>query len=251
MKKLYIIKAGTTFPATRKQFGDFDRWTETALGSVEMEVRIVDAEQGASLPPEEECAGMVITGSHAMVTDNAAWSIKLEHWIAVLLKTSTPFFGICYGHQLLARAAGGRVGFHPRGKEVGTVKVRLLPDCSKDPIFQSLPKSLFVHVSHSQAVLELPKAATRLAASAHDPNHAFRLGNCAWGVQFHPEYTAGIMRSYIEEQKSELESAGIDASHLLSGVSETPIAAQILRRFAKFVDGSMASKMLSSTDHLA
>jgi GMP synthase (glutamine-hydrolysing) len=249
MKKLYLIKAGTTFPATKKQFGDFDRWTATALGSVDIEVRIVDAEQGASLPPEEECAGVVITGSHAMVTDNVPWSVKLEKWIAFLLKASIPVFGICYGHQLLARAAGGRVGFHLHGKEIGTVRVQLLPDCSTDPIFQSLPKSILVHVSHSQAVLDLPKAATRLAAGTHEPNHAFRLGSCAWGVQFHPEYSADIMRSYIKEQTSELDSAGIDLSHLLNSVSETPIAAQILRRFAKFVNGRTSHETMQRTRH--
>jgi len=147
MKKLYIIKAGTTFPPTRNQFGDFDRWTATALGSVDLEVVVVDAEQGASLPPEGECAGVIITGSHAMVTDNVPWSVRLEKWIASLLKVSTPIFGICYGHQVLARAAGGRIGFHPDGMEIGTVRVHLLPDCATDPIFRSLPKSFFVHVS--------------------------------------------------------------------------------------------------------
>lgn len=241
MKKLYIIKAGTTFPPTRNQFGDFDRWTATALGSVDLEVVVVDAEQGASLPPEGECAGVIITGSHAMVTDNVPWSVRLEKWIASLLKVSTPIFGICYGHQVLARAAGGRIGFHPDGMEIGTVRVHLLPDCATDPIFRSLPKSFFVHVAHSQTVLELPKGAKRLAAGTHEPNHAFRVGNCAWGVQFHPEFSSDIMRSYIKEEAGEIESANLDVSQLLDAVSETPIAAQTLKRFAKFVNGWLAA----------
>jgi GMP synthase (glutamine-hydrolysing) len=61
MKRLYIIKAGTTFPAIAKQFGDFDKWTATALRVVDVETAIVDAENGASLPTAEECAGAVIT----------------------------------------------------------------------------------------------------------------------------------------------------------------------------------------------
>lgn len=239
MKKLYIIKTGTTFPSTGKQFGDFDRWTAMALGSAEVKIAIVDAEHGDSLPPEDKCAGVVITGSHAMVTDNAPWSIKLEKWLALLIEASTPVFGICYGHQLLARSAGGRVDYHPHGKEIGTVSVELLSDCSDDPVFKSIPKSILAHVTHSQTVLDLPRTAIRLATNRHEPNHAFRLGDCAWGVQFHPEYSAGIMRSYIQQQAGELQTAGIDVSQLLNAVSETPVAAQLLKQFGNFVQSRL------------
>ncbi len=235
MKKLYIIKVGSTFPATKKLFGDFDQWTVNTLGPINIDLEIVDAEHGVPLPKIAECAGVVITGSHAMVTANMPWSVRLEKWIRSLLDERIPVFGICYGHQLLAKAAGGLVDFHPRGREIGTVCVNLLPGCSADPVFRALPKSFLVHVSHSQTVLRLPKAAVRLAANTHEPNHAFRLGECAWGVQFHPEYDAGIMRSYIREQAYELESAGIEVSRLLDGVSETPTAAQILRTFGSLV----------------
>lgn len=70
MKRSYIIKAGTTFPATAKQFGDFDRWTAAALGAVGVETCVLDAEHGAAFPAAGDCAGMVITGSQAMVTDD-------------------------------------------------------------------------------------------------------------------------------------------------------------------------------------
>ena len=63
MKSLYIIKAGTTFHAIAKQFGDFDAWTAVALGETGVEKRIVDAEYGAALPAAEDCAGVVVTGS--------------------------------------------------------------------------------------------------------------------------------------------------------------------------------------------
>jgi len=242
MKKLYVIKVGTTFSTTAKLFGDFDIWTAAALGVVDVETCILNVEHGAVLPNAGECAGVVITGSHAMVTDDLPWSVKIEKWIPSLLEASTPLFGICYGHQLLARAAGGQVGFHPRGKEIGTVAVHLLSDCANDALFRSLPQSFVVHVTHSQSVLRLPPSATRLAANAYEPNHAFRLGDFAWGVQFHPEYNADIMRSYIKEQAKELKSAGLDVSDLLRAVSETPVAAETLRNFARIVEGRLANK---------
>jgi GMP synthase (glutamine-hydrolysing) len=243
LNRLYVIKAGTTFSATAKQFGDFDTWTITALGKMNLEICTLDAEHGAALPAAVECAGVVITGSHAMVTDDLSWSIKIEEWILSLLKARTPLLGICYGHQLLAQAAGGQVGFHPRGKEIGTVKIQLEPECAKDALFQSLPQSFLGHTTHSQTVLRLPSSATRLAANPYEPNHAFRLGDCAWGVQFHPEYTANIMRSYIEAQADVLETTGLDVQGLLCAVTETPIAAKTLRNFARFVEERLFDKV--------
>jgi len=247
MKRLYIIKAGTTFPAIAKQFGDFDKWTATALRVVDVETAIVDAENGASLPTAEECAGAVITGSHSMVTDNLPWSVKLEEWIMSLLNAGTPLFGICYGHQLLARAAGGQVGFLPQGKEIGTVGVHLLPDCANDPLFRSFPRSFCVHATHSQTVLSLPTEATCLAANAYEPNHAFRVGDWAYGVQFHPEYNIDIMRSYIQEQTDELKAAGMDVSKILSAVEETPVAAETLRNFGNIVRERLTNRSMQPT----
>jgi len=175
-----------------------------------------------------------------MVTDDLPSSVKVEEWIPSLLEARTPLLGICYGHQLLARAAGGQVGFHPSGKEIGTLAIQLLPECANDPLFQGLPQSFFVHVTHLQTVRRLPSNATCLAANTHEPNQAFRLGDCAWGLQFHPEFDADIMRSYVEEQADELKSAGLDAAKILSGVAETPLAAKTLRNFARFVEGRLA-----------
>lgn len=235
MKKLYVIKVGSTFSATAKLFGDFDIWTAAALGVVDVETCILNVEHGAVLPNAGECAGVVITGSHAMVTDDLPWSVKIEKWIPSLLEACTPLFGICYGHQLLARAAGGQVGFHPRGKEIGTVAVHLLSDCANDALFRSLPQSFVVHVTHSQSVLRLPPSATRLAANAYEPNHAFRLGDFAWGVQFHPEYNADIMKGYVQECADMLTENGQNIEGLIGNISDSPHSKSIMQRFGEIV----------------
>lgn len=251
MKRLYVLKVGTTFPATAERLGDFDAWTMSALGNVDCETCVLDVEHGAPLPSATECAGVVVTGSHSMVTDELPWSIQLEKWIPSLLDAGTPFFGICYGHQLLARAAGGEVDFHPRGQEIGTVPVHLLPDCARDVLFRTLPQTFLAHVSHSQSVLCLPEEATRLAFSSFEPHHAFRVGECAWGVQFHPEYNTAIMRSYIKEDTADLESSGRDASGLLLAVKETPAAATTLRNFGRLVEDRLANKYIRRTGNAA
>jgi GMP synthase (glutamine-hydrolysing) len=230
-RKLYIIKVGTTFPKTAREFGDFDLWTLKGLGCNDYEAVIIDAEHGDPLPSVNECSGVVVTGSHDMVTDNLPWSVDVAEWIPSLLEANIPFLGICYGHQLLAYTLGGEVGFHPKGTEAGTVEVHLLPQCSDDPLFSSLPPTFSVQVTHAQTVLTLPQGAVHLATNPFEPNHAFRIGKCAWGVQFHPEYDANIIRSYIINETDDLKKEGIDIRPVLDSVKETPVAASILRKF--------------------
>jgi len=234
-KKIYVIKVGTTFPDTKREFGDFDLWTLKGLGRCNNAMRVIDVKHGDPLPDANECSGVVVTGSHDMVTDNLPWSVRIVEWIPLLLYKRIPFLGICYGHQLLAHAIGGKIGFHPGGTEIGTVEIKLLPECVDDPLFCSIPSAFSAHVTHRQTVILLPNRAVRLAMNTFEPNHAFRIGKCAWGVQFHPEYTADIMRSYIINEKRDLLREGINIRSVLDSVRETPEAASILKRFNEVI----------------
>ncbi len=232
---LYIIKVGSTHPVIASRHGDFEDWILTGLRLATVDARVVNAETGAELPHPAQCAGIIVTGSHSMITDDLPWSLRTEKWIPSVIRAGVPFLGICYGHQLLAKATGGEAGHPPAGKEFGTVPLNLLPPCANDPLFASLPEAFPVHATHSQSVLRLPPGAARLAGNTHEPNHAFRLGK-AWGVQFHPEYSAEIMRSYIAEDAPDLASAGVNVANLLAAVVETPHAASILTNFARLVE---------------
>lgn len=232
-RRLHIIKTGSTYPDTLRRLGDFDKWMADALAAVDVPLAVVDAEHGAELPAFDACAGILITGSHAMVTDRLPWSLRLEGWLRELLDERIPIFAVCYGHQLLAQAAGGRVDYHPDGKEIGTVDIHTLPDSADDPLFGSAPAVFRAHATHSQSVRQLPEGAVRLAYSEHEANHAFRLGDCAWGVQFHPEYDVTMMREYIDGQAADLIAAGRDPQRISDAVVETPYALQIMRRFAR------------------
>src|SRR5262249_6607598 len=143
--------------------------------------------------------------------------------------------GICYGHQLLAHAFGGTVENNPRGRNIGTVDVRLDADADGDPLFAGLPSVLHVPVSHRQSVTALPAEARLLGAAARDRNHAFALGERAWGVQFHPEFDADIVRGYIEARRAQIDAEGMDADALWREARDSEHGAAILKRFAALV----------------
>lgn len=237
MKTLLIVKLGSTFPELAAQRGDFEDWAAAGLGPLTASVQTVDPLRGDPLPDYDSLAGVVVTGSHAMVTDRHPWSEQTGQWLVGLLPREIPLLGICYGHQLLAHALGYRVDDNPRGVEVGTVPVYLTAKAAEDPLFAGLPNPFLAHVSHRQSVLELPAGAAPLAWSEKEPHHAFRLGRCAWGVQFHPEFDPQIQLAYIRRETEELRAAGYDPDRLAQQVQPTPEAAGLLARFGQLCMG--------------
>ena len=138
----------------------------------------------------------------------------------------------CFGHQLLAHALGGQVRDNPRGVEVGTVTTQFASTADTDGLCTGLVGAQAVQASHRQSVIRLPSGAIRLASSAKDPHHAFRIGRCAWGLQFHPEFDRRIVTAYAHYYQSSLQAQGEDASAIAAAAEETPLIAGLLARFA-------------------
>jgi len=235
MTELLIIKTGNTMPSLKATRGDFEDWILAGMGLGAGRARVVDVAGGQILPRPGNAGAIVITGSHEMVSDRLDWSERTAAWLVEAVSCGTPILGICYGHQLLAHALGGEVNNNPRGPEMGTTEVTLPGEASADLLLRGLPSAINVHVSHSQSVLRLPPGAIRLAGNHWDRNQAFRFGDCAWGVQFHPEFDAGIMHAYAAEEQSLAEIT----------IFDTPFGAQILRRFASLALGLPSVGFLS------
>lgn len=232
--ELLILKTGSTLPALAARKGDFEDWIMAGLALPAACLRVIDVRrEDIPLPPYETLGGVIITGSHAMVTEHASWSERLAAWLPELIARRIPTLGICYGHQLLAYALGGRVGDNPRGPEYGTVPLQLHAAATTDALLGALPQPIYVHVSHFQSVLALPPQATLLASSADDPHQAFSVGECTWGLQFHPEFDCEIVTTYIHEFAAALQARGVDPQARLTTCQETPQGTALLQRFGE------------------
>jgi GMP synthase (glutamine-hydrolysing) len=240
--RILIIKTGSTLPSLKSRKGDFEDWIAAGLGVNRGLVTVVDVTAGRELPENGTYGGVVISGSHSMVTDGHRWSERTGSWLALEVATGTPTLGICYGHQLLSHALGGLVQQNPLGWELGTVKVTLHPPGLQDEILGGMGSTIAVQVSHTQSVLRLPRNAVRLAANSRDINQAFRIGRCAWGVQFHPEFDVEVVRAYIQHCRASLAAEGQDPDRLMREASDAPVGARILARFAAVAAREMAGR---------
>ena len=148
-----------------------------------------------------------------MVTHRHEWSERTAQWLADAVRADVPLLGVCYGHQLLAHALGGRVIDNPRGREIGTVRIDCLAPAARDPLLAAAG-DFPAQATHVQTVADLPANATVLARSSHDDFHAVRYARRAWGVQFHPEFSVAAMRSYLHLRTEALRNEGMDAEPL-------------------------------------
>jgi GMP synthase (glutamine-hydrolysing) len=231
---MLIVKTGTARTALGDADSDFEDWFARGLGRP---VQVCSVFEGDELPAPHAVGGVVVTGSAAMVSDGDEWAETTAAWLRNAIGAGVPILGVCYGHQLLAHALGGRVGPNPRGREIGTIEVSLTDAAAADPLFGGLPARLDVQATHMESVLELPPGAALLASSALDPHHAFRIpGRPAWGLQFHPEFSAAATRRYTEAKRHDMLAEGLNPDRLLAGVRETPVGTEILVRFADLAD---------------
>ncbi len=90
---------------------------------------------------------------------------------------------------------------------------------------------------HTQSVVRLPPGARPLGSTTTGPHPAFALGERLWGVQFHPEFDAAVLRTYVKRYWPKLQAEGKDPDKILAGVQETPVGSEILQRFAALVGG--------------
>jgi GMP synthase (glutamine-hydrolysing) len=235
---MLIVKTGTVTTAVADADGDFEDWFARGLGRP---VRVCSVNEGDELPTPLEAGGVVVTGSAAMVSHREAWAERTAVWLRDAVEAGVPVLGICFGHQLVADAFGGRVGPNPRGREIGTVSVTLTDAAAADPLLGGLPTRIEVHATHVESVLDLPPRAELLASSALDPHQAFRLADRqVWGLQFHPEFSAAVIRSFIEAKRDDMRGEGLDPDRRLGEVRTTPWGDAILARFAQLVEAGSA-----------
>jgi GMP synthase (glutamine-hydrolysing) len=142
---------------------------------------------------------------HADQDDHHPWLRDESFLLQRLLGLGIPVLGVCLGAQLLARAS--RAGVMPaREPEIGWYPVELTEEAAEDPVFSRLPHRFHAFQWHFYTYA-VPPGACELARSAVC-SQAFRLGERAWGIQFHAEVTRDEIRDWVEIDSHELLGSG-------------------------------------------
>lgn len=199
--------------------GNVGPWLEGA--GVELDV--VEPWNGVALPADVTAYdALVVMGGPQQAYDDAsaAWLPATKELLRQAVSASVPTLGICLGAQLLAEATGGRVEPGADGIEAGARLVAKRDAAWDDELFADVPFTPTVVQWHEDAIVDLPPGAVHLAASPRYENQAFRLGSCAWGLQFHIETPPEMVRHWGAHYSRAVEEAGLDPVALAENVVE-------------------------------
>lgn len=208
--------------------GRWGRW----LAEAGVEVQVVRGDAGEALPDRLEHQALVVLGGAYLPDDDerAPWLAGTRALMRQALDRGVPTFGICLGGQMLAHVAGGRVEKEYGEPEFGSTVLALRPEAAEDPLFSGLPERMTAIENHVDAIVRLPEGAQWLAGSKRCPYQAFRVGEQAWGVQFHPEVGPERIAQW---PRGRLERHGADGEVLRrEAMRDDPSAARLWREVA-------------------
>jgi GMP synthase (glutamine-hydrolysing) len=151
---------------------------------------------GDALPAFSEIAAVIVLGGAMGANDDSEHPFlsELKDFIRGVVECGIPFLGICLGGQLLAAALGAEVASNTF-PEQGTYSVMLTEEGSGDRLFDGISPAFITFQWHNDS-FSIPKGCVRLAFSGSCRNQAFRAGEKAWGLQFHPEVDAAIVANW-------------------------------------------------------
>ena len=160
----------------------------------EVNYRIYQTWQG-ELPPEINNGELyLVPGSLDSAYDDKPWIVALLHWVEKAYSRGARLMGVCFGHQVIARALGGEVRAYDGGFGAGVRTSRVLEEDMKAYFPDGLMRLLY---SHHDQVMKLPPEAELCATSDFCRNESFRMGNQVVTFQGHPEFTVAYSRHLL------------------------------------------------------
>lgn len=171
---------------------------EDALASRGIEFDYCDAYQpGAAIPPLDLYSGLIFMGGPMSVNDELPFILDEMRVIERAAARGLPQLGVCLGSQMMARALGGRV-YRNSEKEIGWFDIELTAEGARDALLSCLGGKQTVFHWHGDT-FDLPVGAQLLAYSRRTPHQAYRMGQFAYGLQFHLEVTPPMIVNWCEQ----------------------------------------------------
>jgi GMP synthase-like glutamine amidotransferase len=201
--RIGIIETGGPPGELRERFGGYADMLQRLLGE-RFDYVVYDAQQGPLPDPEAGELAYLLTGSPAGVYDGSDWIAALAHFLRSV-KGKAKLVGICFGHQIMAEAFGGKVEKSDKGWGIGLHRHNVLAEAAW---MAPALRSIAIPVSHQDQIVVQPPATRILASSSFSPFAMLGYEDQpAISCQFHPEFEPGFARALIEARRERLPDA--------------------------------------------
>ncbi len=197
--KIGILQTGDAPEELLQQHGNYNNMFEQLLGQKhdEFEFKVCRVIDGQMPGDARDCEGWLITGSKFSVYGRQPWIPALKDFIRKIVDAKIPLVGICFGHQIIAEALGGRVEKSDKGWGLGVDTYALTPGAPIDK-----HKQITLNIFHQDQIVALPPGAEVFASSDFCEYAGLMIGDQILTIQAHPEFSLEINRRLLEVRKS-------------------------------------------------
>jgi len=188
--RIGLLETDVLYDDLIKEYGSYGLMFERYFSQLDdsaLEFVYYQVQQGELPLFLDECDAYIITGSKAGVYEDHDWIAPLSNWVKEADQAKVKVLGICFGHQLIAHALGGKVEVSSKGWGMGVRSLFTIPD---SPFSQPLPKYLDLIYSHKDQVIALPPGASNFLSDNFCPHAGFTMGRHIVTFQGHPEFNA-------------------------------------------------------------
>jgi len=213
--------------------GDYEDMFRRLFADHEVEVVAYDAVNGVLPADPSEADAWLTTGSRHSVNDDATWIRALEDFVREVAAAGVPFVGICFGHQLIAKALGGSVVRSDRGWGVGMQEVIVNQDLG-------LGDSYRVLTSYQDQVSTVPPGGEILGWNEHCPVSVMGVGSTILGIQGHPEFESEYSAALMESRRGTvIPEETVEAG--LASLNDQPEGGRLAVWILEFIDQARKS----------
>jgi len=193
MKKIGLLLVGHIDAGSLHVGGDYPELYAELLTPLGIELTTYRCDEGQLPQSVKEQDGWMCSPSRLSVYDDHAWLREVEQFLRELVSTETPYVGICFGHQLVAQALGAEVKKADYGWGIGAKQYEVV---ESRPWMDSTD-TIVLAASHQDQVQQLPSDAQLLARADYCPIGGMLIGERAWTLQVHPEFSPALADSLL------------------------------------------------------
>ena len=196
----------------------------------------------------EDYDAYIVTGSPKSNTASDPWVARLHAFIRKVHAKRVPMLGICFGHQAIAEALGGRLQPNPGESETESfhVGVAAMRVCAREGWMEPWRDTLRLYTAHSEQVTNMPAGARLLAWHPRCPVAMMAVDDHMLSVEFHPESYRDFMRAMIVSRADELDGAFVEEKlHEVEGETDGPVLAGWM---ASWLDMARGAEMLEAAE---